>query len=176
MNEYALPPLPSMVPEGTPLAHAVREYARQAAYAERTAETVPVEEYRRLVARCIELGEKIATPPAAIPAAPSDAMKQWAWHWFGPDADEQWIANALANLPRGALTQPTTVQQAEQAYALKWCAAALQAVVASRGERGSIRMFVSGEKKSLEEVLDMADAALKTAQSTALPGGNGEAA
>jgi antirestriction protein len=27
-------------------------------------------------------------------------MQQWASHWFGPDADEAWIAQALANLPR----------------------------------------------------------------------------
>lgn len=44
--------------------------------------------------------------------------------------------------------------------ALKWCAAALQAVIDSRGERGSITMFLSGEKKTLDEVLDMADQAL----------------
>ena len=47
-----------------------------------------------------------ATPPAATPAAPgevTDALKQWAWHWFGPDADEEWIAKALANLPPAAL-------------------------------------------------------------------------
>lgn len=30
--QYRLPPLPSVIPEGTPLAHAVREYARQAVY------------------------------------------------------------------------------------------------------------------------------------------------
>jgi hypothetical protein len=47
-----------------------------------------------------------ATPPAATPAAPgevTDALKQWAWHWFGPEADEEWIAKALANLPPAAL-------------------------------------------------------------------------
>lgn len=50
----------------------------------------------------------------------------------------------------------------ETLHALRWCAAALQALVDSRGESGSISMIVSGEKKSLEEVLDMADAALST--------------
>jgi hypothetical protein len=49
---------------------------------------------------------------AATPVAPgevTDALKQWAWHWFGPDADEAWIAQALANLPAGALSNPAPV-------------------------------------------------------------------
>lgn len=33
MTKIALPPLPSMIHDGTALAHAVREYARQAVYA-----------------------------------------------------------------------------------------------------------------------------------------------
>jgi hypothetical protein len=78
----------------------------------------------------------------------------------------EWIAKRAT--PSAGDSADATVQQAGEA--LKWCAAALQALVDSRGERGSISMFVSGEKKSLEEVLDIADDALKTAQTTALPG------
>jgi hypothetical protein len=120
-----------------------------------------------------------ATPPAAIPAAPSETLIDKLVEDFKTAARSHPTATNGYNLKiwdnlrsqlRAALTQPTTAQQAGQAYALKWCAAALQAVVAFHGERGSISMFVSGEKKSLEEVLDIADDALKTAQTTALPG------
>lgn len=45
--------------------------------------------------------EGVALSNPAPVAAP--ALKQWAWHWFGPDADEEWIAKALANLPPAAL-------------------------------------------------------------------------
>lgn len=51
-------------------------------------------------------GCKAPNNPAATPVAPgevTDALKQWAWHWFGPEADEEWIAKALANLPPAAL-------------------------------------------------------------------------
>lgn len=62
------------------------------------------------------------------------------------------------------------VASSEAVEALKWCAAALQALIDSRGESGAISMIVSGEKKSLEEVLDMADAALASQPGCAVEG------
>jgi hypothetical protein len=61
---------------------------------------------KRDPARFIDMKPAHASPPVATPVAPgevTDALKQWAWHWFGPEADEEWIAKALANLPPAAL-------------------------------------------------------------------------
>lgn len=93
--------------------------------------------------------------------------------WEGDGAGVHFTTSSWANFcaslrataPLAALTSAPAVPEA-----LKWCAAALQAVVDSRGERGSITMCISGEKKTLEDVLDMADMALKGVQ----PGERGE--
>lgn len=83
--------------------------------------------------------------------------------WSEDDASGWGVPYVRADL--AALTSAPAVPEA-----LKWCAAALQAVIDSRGERGSISMVVSGEKKTLDEVLDMADMALEGVQ----PGERGE--
>ena len=41
--------------------------------------------------------------------------------------------------------------------ALKWCAAALQALASKGSEADTIRMVTSGELKSLGEILDLAN-------------------
>jgi hypothetical protein len=50
-----LPPLPSMIPDGTPLAHAVREYARQAVYADPSPSLVRAAS--AVLAMCDSIGE-----------------------------------------------------------------------------------------------------------------------
>lgn len=122
-------------------------------------DSVPGVSTRELVQALASREEAPATPPAAIPAAPSDALKQWAWHWFGPDADEEWIANALANLPGDALTQPTTVQQGVPDETVR--------------EAGRAWAYAEGHEfpgESADAYLEGHRAALKTAQTTALPG------
>ena len=102
--------------------------------------------------------EEAAKARASLPPSDPGAV---AWIYLahelyamaqGPQPVEeaaQAIARRLSGIPSVNVVE-----------ALRWTAAALQAVIDSRGESGSISMIVSGEKKSLGEVLDLADAAL----------------
>lgn len=108
-----------------------------------------------------ECGADCRFSPAATPAAPS-AVADLAHELYamaqGPRPIEDAV-EAIATRLCSAAATPTPAST-ELRHALMWTAAALQALIASRGESGSINMIVSGEKKSLEDVLDLADAAL----------------
>lgn len=127
-----------------------------------------------------------ATPPAAIPAAPRERETFDAW--LAREAGPNPSASRVQDCRMGwlgaiaALTQPTTVQRAEtEEIVANWVAEQWHAEVANRPLVNVHRKRLDDKWRQLLERLHVDHRARLgpthdelTAQTTALPGGNGE--